>query len=223
MSQGKTSMTNSSSKNSLREVWTSTQVYTLAAVCLVIGIASGWLVRGSQQAAKPQVNFAIPTPLSSETPTGQSVDQQAAPLLAQLQKDPENAELLTAVANVYYDGGAYSKAIEYYQRSLRVLPADANVRTDMATAYWYRGDADTALGEYEKALSYAPTLPNALFNMGIVKWRGKMDVPGALAAWQKLLDTNPNYEQRGKVLELMAEVKKHSNVKIAASGGATRP
>jgi tetratricopeptide (TPR) repeat protein len=213
-------------KNSLREVWTSTQVYTLAAVCLVIGIASGWLVRGSQPGATPQVNFAIPPALSPEAlagQAGQSVDRQAAPLLAQLQKDPENAELLTAVANVYYDGGAYSKAIEYYQRSLRAQPANANARTDMATAYWYTGDADAALAEYEKALSYEPSLPNALFNMGIVKWRGKMDVPGALAAWQTLLDTNPNYEQRGKVLELMAEVKKHSNVKIAASGGATRP
>jgi tetratricopeptide (TPR) repeat protein len=87
----------------------------------------------------------------------------------------------------------------------------------MATAYWYQGDADSALAEYETALSYEPTLPNALFNMGIVKWRSKTDIPGALAAWQKLLDSNPGYEQREKVQELMAEVRKHPNVKDLAS------
>jgi len=150
------------------------------------------------------VNLAIPPALSAQPATGaaqpeqQAVEPQAAPLLAQLQKDPQNAELLTAVANAYYDGGAYSKAIEYYQRSLRALPANANVRTDMATAYWYTGDADTAIAEYEKALSYEPGLPNALFNMGVVKWRGKMDIPGALAAWQKLLDANPTTNSAGK-------------------------
>jgi tetratricopeptide (TPR) repeat protein len=223
-------MTNLAKKDSLREVWTSAQVYILAAVCLAIGLASGWLVRGSQaHGTTPQVNFAIPPALSAQPATGQApldqqaVEQQAASLLAQLQKAPDNSELLSAVGNTYYDGGMYAKAIEYYQRSLRSLPSNANVRTDMATAYWYAGDADTALAEYEKALSYEPSLPNALFNMGIVKWRGTMDVPGALAAWQRLLDTNPNYEQRGKVLELMAEVKKQGNAKTVASGGSTRP
>jgi cytochrome c-type biogenesis protein CcmH/NrfG len=218
-------MTDLARKSSPREVWTSAQVYTLAAVCLVIGIASGWLVRGSQsQGAAAQVNFAIPPALSSQPAAGQAqapdpqaVEQQAAPLLAQLRQNPENAELLAAVGNVYYDAGLYAKAIEYYQRSLRFAPTNANVRTDMATAYWYQRDADSALAEYEKVLSYEPTLPNALFNMGIVKWRGKMDVPGALAAWQKLLDTNPSYEQREKVQDLMTEVKKHSSVKSVAS------
>jgi tetratricopeptide (TPR) repeat protein len=217
-------MTDLVRKNSLREVWTSAQVYTLAAVCLVIGIASGWLVRGSQaQSPAPAVNFAIPPALSAQPAIGQAqpdqqaVEQQAAPLLAQLQKASDNAELLNAIGNVYYDAGMYAKAIEYYQRSLRSVPGNANVRTDMATAYWYQGDADSALAEYSKALSYEPALPNALFNMGIVKWRGKMDIPGALAAWQKLLDSNPSYEHREKVQELMAEVKKHANVKSVTS------
>jgi len=52
-----------------------------------------------------------------------------------------------------------------------------------------------------------------LFNLGIVQWQGKMDVDGALSAWQKLLDTNPNYENKAKLLDLMAQVKKHSGIK----------
>lgn len=40
-----------------------------------------------------------------------------------------------------------------------------------------------------------------------------MDVDAALASWQKLVDTNPNYEGKAKVVELMAQVRKHSGIK----------
>jgi hypothetical protein len=47
----------------------------------------------------------------------------------------------------------------------------------------------------------------------VVKWQGKMDVNGAVATWKKLLDTNPNYEGKQKVEELIAQAQKHSGVK----------
>ena len=58
-----------------------------------------------------------------------------------------------------------------------------------------------------------PNKPNTLFNLGVVQWQGKMDVKGALATRQKLLDTNPNYEGKDKIVELMAQVKKHAGIK----------
>ncbi|HST11875.1 MAG TPA: tetratricopeptide repeat protein [Terriglobales bacterium] len=139
-------------------------------------------------------------------------DKQASPLLDELQKDPANPELLAKVGNVYYDAQQYPVAIDYYQRVLKVKPADASVRTDMATAYWYTGSADTAIAEFNRALADEPNKPNALFNLGVVQWQGKMDIKGALATWQRLLDTNPNYEGKAKVVELMAQVKKHSGI-----------
>jgi tetratricopeptide (TPR) repeat protein len=121
--------------------------------------------------------------------------------------------LLAKVGNVYYDAQQFPIAIDYYQRALKGKPADASIRTDMATAYWYTGSADTAIAELNRALADEPNKPNALFNLGIVQWQGKMDVQGALATWQRLLDTNPNYEGKPKVVELMAQVRKHSGLK----------
>jgi tetratricopeptide (TPR) repeat protein len=95
-------------------------------------------------------------------------------------------------------------------RRLKIAPADAGVRTDMATATWYTGNADAAIAEFNKALTYAPTNPNTLFNLGLVKWKGKADGAGAVADWQRLLAANPNYEQKDKVEAMMAEVKKAS-------------
>ena len=139
-------------------------------------------------------------------------DKQAAPLVEQLKADPGNARLLAQIGNTYYDTQQYPSAIDYYQRTLQVAPKDASVRTDMATAFWYTGNADTAIAEFNRALGDEPNKPNALFNLGVVQWQGKMDVKGALATWQRLLDTNPNYDGRAKVLELMEQVNKHAGL-----------
>ena len=203
--------------------WTSLQAYTLAVICLMVGVAGGWFFRGSQS---PAAAAAADTTSTTATTMGSSMgapptpeqmkrmaDVQAAPLLEQLKSDPSNADLLTKVGNVYYDTQQYPTAIDFYQRALQAQPANAGVRTDMATAYWYTGNADTAIAEFKKALAYEPNKPNTLFNLGIVQWQGKMDIKSAVNSWQKLLDTNPNYENRDKVQQLIAEAEKHSNIK----------
>jgi cytochrome c-type biogenesis protein CcmH/NrfG len=45
--------------------------------------------------------------------------------------------------------------------------------------------------------------------MGIVKWQGKGDPAGAVAAWQELLKRNPNYPEKARIEELIAKAKKH--------------
>jgi tetratricopeptide (TPR) repeat protein len=199
------------------EQWTSVQAYVLAVICLLVGIAGGWFIRGSQSptaAATETANSApamgsanagaqIPTPADMQ----KMADTQAGPLIEKLKADPNNAGLLENIGNIYYDAQQYPTAIDYYQRALKVEPTNTGVRTDMATAYWYTGNADTAIAEFQKSLSYEPNKANTLFNLGIVEWQGKMDIDKAVATWQKLLDTNPNYEAKDKVLELMARRK----------------
>ncbi|MGA7558620.1 MAG: tetratricopeptide repeat protein [Terriglobales bacterium] len=212
----------SSSPNN--EQWTSVQAYVLAVICLLVGIAGGWFIRGSQTPAAAGAEIATasaPAPAmgnpAAQAPTPAQMqkmaDTQAAPLIEKLKADPANAGLLASIGNIYYDTQQYPTAIDYYQRALKLEPANAGVRTDMATAYWYTGDADSAIAEFQKSLSYEPNKANTLFNLGIVEWQGKMDIDKATAAWQKLLATNPNYENKDKVLELMAEAKKHAGVK----------
>jgi hypothetical protein len=40
-----------------------------------------------------------------------------------------------------------------------------------------------------------------------------MDIEKAVATWKKLLDTNPNYEGKDKVLQLIAQAQKHSSIR----------
>ena len=210
-------------RGTVTQQWTSLQAYTLAVICLLAGIAGGWLIRGSQSPAAGLPEAASATAMgqqgssASQTPSPAQLQQmaetQAAPLLEKLKSDPNNADLLASVGNIYYDAQQFPTAIEYYQRVLKSQPANTGVRTDMATAYWYTGNADTAIAEFKKSLSYEPNKANTLFNLGIVEWQGKMDIDVAVSTWQKLLSTNPNYEGKDKVLELIAQAQKHTGVK----------
>jgi len=202
--------------------WTSVQAYTLAVICLLLGVACGWLIRSSGSAPSAPVAATAPAP-GTASPAGQEAtpeqlkamaDTQAQPLLEKLKATPSDPELLAKIGNVYYDAQQYPSAIEFYQRALKIQPENTDIRTDMATAFWYTGNSDVAIDEFRKSLTYEPNKPNALFNLGMVQWQGKMDVPAAVATWQKLLNTNPNFEGRAKVEEMIAQAQKHSNIKM---------
>lgn len=194
--------------------WTSTQSYLLATATLVVGLLAGYLFRGSERTPSNAINS---TSVTGGLSNGEGFNQPAPdpaltakvvePLLNELKARPTDSQLLNKIANTYYDSKEYAKAIDYYEKSLTIKPDDPDVRTDMGTAIWYTGDADRALKEYERSLSYQPTHAHSLFNMGIVRWNGRKDAKGALAAWNKLLTTNPDYPERQRVLQLIQEVK----------------
>ena len=210
--------------------WTSKQALLFVTICLTIGIAGGWFIRGFQGSAQPSVAQAAAQPAApaANTPATSApqppsparikemADAQAAPLLEKLKSDPKNPDLLTSIGNLYYDAQQYPIAVNYYGRTLQVRPDDVSVRTDMATAYWYLGNADEAISQFNKALTYAPTNPNTLFNLGIVKWHGKHDSAGAIADWKKLLAANPNYDQKDKVQQMLTDVEKQAASKPTA-------
>jgi tetratricopeptide (TPR) repeat protein len=173
------------------------------------------LVRGSSAAEAGQISSASAagtgfgsSGISQQQPSRAELTSRVVEsLLQQLKARPNDPELLTNIANAYYDGQDYAKAIEYYRQALKIRPQDVNVRTDMATAMWYSGDADGALKQYEQSLKLQPTYPQTLFNMGIVKWQGKKDGKGAIQVWERLLASNPNYPDRPKVQQLVNQVK----------------
>jgi len=211
--------------------WTSTQAYIMAVLCLLVGCAVGYLLRGSvggsntpapaavaadQQQGMPPAGMGgaagqqqMPSPEQMKT----MADKQAAPLLEQLKSKPNDPALISQIGNMYYDAQVFPTAIEYYQKALAIDPKNASVRTDMATAMFYRNDPDHAVAEFDRALKDDPKNSNALFNRGIVKWQAKMDVNGAVADWEMLLKQDPNYEQADKVRMYMAQAKKHANIK----------
>jgi cytochrome c-type biogenesis protein CcmH/NrfG len=210
--------------------FTSVQAYTLAVITLVIGIAVGYFARGSApMAAAPetaQSTAGATAGMGGGAPLGagqlpgigsqqeggaspEMLAQAAQPLLAKLQANPKDADTLIQLGNLYYDGKAYTQAIEYYNKALEVNPKNPDVITDLGTAYWYTGDPDKAINEFQKSLAIRPNNANTLFNLGIVKWQGKKDPAGAVVAWEQLLKNNPDYPQKDQVQMLIERAKMH--------------
>ena len=189
--------------------WSSTQAYLLAAFCLLLGVALGYLFRGSAS-SMPQSATA---PQSTSVPNTQAqaaLQQSVVPLLEAVNRSPADYDALVKLGDLYYDGQQFPNAIQYYERALVIHPENPDVRTDLGTAYWYIGNADKALAEMEISLKYKPGHPQTLFNLGWVKWQGKADAKGAVAAWQNLLKTNPDYPQKQQVEQYIAKAKEHA-------------
>lgn len=208
--------------------WTSAQAYALAIFCLGFGLVLGYLFRGSAPvtstataatasepapAGMPGVPASLAAPGAAQVSPQQAaemVQKAAQPMLENLKQNPRDFETLVKVGNLYYDSKLYPDAIKYYEQALKVRPENSDVRTDLGTSYWYLGNADKAISEFNRALKYNPTHPGTLFNMGVVKWQGKMDPAGAVQAWERLLQSNPNYPQKQQVLDLIDRAKQHA-------------
>jgi tetratricopeptide (TPR) repeat protein len=204
--------------------WTSTQAYVLSVICLLVGVAVGYLVRGSAPSADNpvQARAAAEAALSSAPGTQSTVEQlrqmadtQAQPLLKQLESDPKNSALLYQIGNFYYDAQQYPEAVKYYEQSLEIDPRATDVRTDMATAYHLMGQPERAIQEYDAVLKIDGKHANALFNEGMVKWQDKKDLNGAISSWKRLLEVHPDYPQRDNVEKLIAQAEQHLTMKTS--------
>jgi tetratricopeptide (TPR) repeat protein len=195
--------------------WTAREAYLLAVVCLLVGLAMGYLIRSS--AAEPMASTAGVPAASRSAPAADpaalagDVEIQAAPLKTALMTEPKNFALLVKLGNLYYDKQVYAPAIDYYRRALELHPNDINVRTDLGTAYWYAGFPQNAIAEYKKSLQVDPGHAQTLFNMGVVYKDGMKDPAAAVAVWEKLLKLHPDHPDRQRILEMIENAKKRNS------------
>lgn len=194
-------------------VWQAKQVYAMAAVCLLVGLATGYFFRGSQSPAPPVPEAGATQPAGMAGAMGghmpsleqmkQMADKKAAPLLEKLKSDPNNSGLLLQVGNIYRATHQFQDAISYYDKALKADSKNVLARNEMASCLYYTGDADGALAQLEQSLKDDPKNADALFNLGVIKLDAKKDAKGAVSAWQQLLKSNPELDARKK-----AEVQK---------------
>jgi cytochrome c-type biogenesis protein CcmH/NrfG len=200
--------------------WQAKQVYAMAVISLVVGLAIGYLFRGSQSPAAPPPQPAANA--QSAAPAGamgrhmpsleemkQMADKKAAPLLEKLKTDPNNSDLLIQVGKIYSSTHQLKEAASYYGKALQVDPKNVAIRTEMASCLYYNGDVDEAISQLQQSLHYDPKDANSLFSLGMIKWQGKQDSKGALAAGQQLPKANPQLsaERKATVQKLMADVQ----------------
>jgi len=187
-------------------------VYRAAVVCLLLGLALGY---GLRRFEPLPVATTPPSSARASSPHVPSLDQmkkmadaQAAPLLEKLKASPADSALLVRLGAIYHSSHQFKQAAAYYDRAVQADPKNVALRTRLASSLYRGGDVDGAIAQLNQALTYDPRDANSLFNLGMIRLDAKGDGKGALAAWQRLLKSNPQLsaERKAQVQKLMADV-----------------
>jgi cytochrome c-type biogenesis protein CcmH/NrfG len=188
---------------------------------LITGFAIGFAVLYFwTKHREPQIVEAVPPRLvlPSQAPTEPPPQGQAPPVdLAEVQRlqdqvkaNPNDFEALVGLGNINWDQRNYSDAVGFYTRALAVRD-DPDVRSDLGTVLFYSKRFDEAMSQLNKVLAVNPTHAQALFNVGVVMLHGKNNPEGALQAWQKLLDSHPDFPQAEAVRQQINSLKQSLN------------
>jgi cytochrome c-type biogenesis protein CcmH/NrfG len=219
----------------------STPILVMCIVCLGMGFLAGYLLRGAAptalQARASALNVAAPSPQAMGEPAAtpspeqqaphnmptledlkRMADKKAAPLLEKLKSDQKNPQLENQVGLIYENAHQFKDAAGHFEKSLRYDPKNIGVRADYASCLFYTGDVDGALAQLNQSLTYDPKHAGTLMNIGIIKWRGKKDVDGAVAAWEKVLQYHPDFPQKALVEHMIAEAKQSKSALAANKG-----
>jgi cytochrome c-type biogenesis protein CcmH/NrfG len=193
--------------------WQTRHVSLLAVVSLIVGLAAGYLLFGDGAAnrAKP-VAAATPKTAGAHPPMTMEqmkamADRKAVPLLEKLKAKPTDATALIQLGALYSSAHQFVQSADYYRKALESDPKNLGARTQLASSLYYGGDVDGALQQLQQVLKTDPKNANALFNLGMMKWKGKDDAAGAIATWQELLRSNPNLDRKSTVEQMIAEAQ----------------
>lgn len=137
--------------------------------------------------------------------------EEIAQLVAQTKKTPADPKLWIMLGHRYFDTQQVKKAIAAYETALKLKPDDADVLTDLGVMYRRDGDPKKAVQTFDKAIEIDPRHEVSRFNKGIVMLHDLEDTTGAIAAWEGLLQINPQAKAPNgqTVKELIEHFKTH--------------
>ncbi len=145
-------------------------------------------------------------------------DKKAAPLLEKLKSEARSSQLENQIGLIYENAHQFMQAAGYFEKALRGDPKNVGVRADYASCLYYTGDVDGALAQLNQSLVYDPKHAGTLLNIGIIRWQGKNDVDGAVAAWETLLQYHPDFPQRRSIQHMITKAKQTKTGRIVGEG-----
>lgn len=147
---------------------------------LMIGLALGYVLaerqpvppakalRAVQQGGGEAVPPGHPPVADQATAQDAEFQRQVQSLTTMLADDPKNVQVITALANLYFDHSKWRDAQTWYLRSLELKPGDPNVMTDYAVVLRNLGKGQEALDLLDTVLKKVPGHWQALYNKVIV-------------------------------------------------------
>ena len=109
-----------------------------------------------------------------------------------LKENPEDADALYHLADLYERNVQYKEAIDTYKKVLKLKPGSGYVYFKIGTAYDRLDQPSEAVTAFQSAIKYMPAYAVAYNNLGVAY--GKLNkMPQEIAALKKAIKLRPRY------------------------------
>jgi Flp pilus assembly protein TadD len=180
--------------------------WTIAVFIVIFGVVIFATTRSYYTTEKPANQEYEISPIPESLMQFSSKERQ---LLALISKDPENADLLTRLGDLYFENKRFEQAIEEYNKVLKINPADVDTYNDLGLALHYTGSSDTAIETLRKGTEVTPSYQRIWLSLGFVlSQAGKNDE--ARDALKKTIDLGANSEvglEAKRILDFLSSTK----------------
>ena len=166
-------------------------LYMACLLALAIGFFGGVMFGIYKSGPSGPTQTAAPVQPTSMPQSDADLSNEIAALEREVAANPSDVAAWINLGNNYFDTAQHEKSIEAYGKALALAPNNANVWTDMGVMYRRSGNPQEAIKAFDKAVEVDPKHETSRFNKGIVLMHDLNDIPGAIKAWEGLLQVNP--------------------------------
>ncbi|MFQ5585579.1 MAG: tetratricopeptide repeat protein [Thermodesulfobacteriota bacterium] len=130
-------------------------------------------------------------------------------LKAKIEKNPNDAESLAFLGDIYFELRQFRDAIGYYKRAIKANPKDVDSYNDLGLANHYGGDSKEGLRVVEEGIKVDPLFPRIWLTKGFIL-AATGNITDAREAWRKVIAIDPDSGVGKAASSFLAEYKDES-------------
>jgi cytochrome c-type biogenesis protein CcmH/NrfG len=169
-----------------------------AGIIVIVMAAFVFMINSPGKRAEPQSSSDKVVP--SKENVSQGVKERIEHLRQVIEKNPEDARTMFALAQLLQDAHNLQDAVKYYAQALLLNPTNTSARIDYALCLHEIGKDDDAFVQTRWVLRDDAANAQALYNMGALHANGS-GRDSAVAYWSKLIKLHPHDELATKARE----------------------
>ena len=140
-------------------------------------------------------------------PATAATGDRIADMTRNLERDPENPEILMDLGNAYYDREDWDQAIELYEKARRKAPQNPNLLSDLGAAHRNRGEFELAVAFFQKARQANPEHWQSLLNWLLVEAYDRRDARAAQPLFEEVKKRYPEIPQLDRIQEQITSLR----------------